>query len=124
MCYYINDMKKNIRQNIKYIFAYLYLILGYLCFIYVISYNIRIANKPEGWAVLLFLVLLCFIVYTAINHIFIRRIISNKLLIFIEALLFFSMFTLVISDVMYEQYVHLKYIQRTQPIIVTPYNEL
>ncbi len=124
MCYYINDMKKNIRQNIKYIFAYLYLILGYLCFIYVVSYNIRIANKPEGWAVLLFLVLLCFIVYTAINHILIRRIISNRLLIFIEALLFFSMFTLVISDVRYEQYVHLKYIQRTQPIIATPYHEL
>ena len=73
---------------------------------------------------MLFLVLLCFIVYTAINHILIRRIISNRLLIFIEALLFFSMFTLVISDVRYEQYVHLKYIQRTQPIIATPYHEL
>lgn len=117
-------MKKNIRQNIKYIFAYLYLILGYLYFIYVISYTIRITNKPEGWAALLFFVLLCFIVYTAINHIFIRRIISNKLLIFIEVLLFFSMFTLVISDVMYEQYVHFRYIQRTKPIIVTPYHEL
>lgn len=108
---YIKDMKKDMRQINKSIISYLYLILGYLCFIYVLSYNIRIANKPEGWAVLLFLVLLCFIVYTAINHIFIRRIISNKFLIFIEALLFFSMLSIIISDGCYEEYMYQRYIE-------------
>ena len=101
-------MKKNVQQIIKYIFTYLYLILGYLYIIYYLSYNIRITNKPEGWAVLLLYVSLCFIAYMIINHIFIRRIISNKLLIIIEVLLFISMSTLTISDLMYEQYLLFK----------------
>ncbi len=106
--------------------SYLYIFTGFLCIIYYISYNIRITNKPEGWAIMLFNAVLCFIAYIAINHVFIRRIISNRFLIVIEALLFSAMLTLVISDVRYEDYQHQKYLQRTmsKTITITPGHEL
>ncbi|RLT75348.1 hypothetical protein D7V95_14290 [bacterium J10(2018)] len=95
--------------------SYLYIFTGFLCIIYYISYNIRITNKPEGWAIMLFNAVLCFIAYIAINHVFIRRIISNKFLIVIEALLFSAMLTLVISDVRYEAYLDQEYLRKTTP---------
>ncbi len=95
--------------------SYLYIFTGFLCIIYYISYNIRITNKPEGWAIMLFNAVLCFIAYIAINHVFIRRIISNKFLIVIEALLFSAMLTLVISDVRYEVYLDQEYLRKTTP---------
>ncbi len=95
--------------------SYLYIFTGFLCIIYYISYNIRITNKPEGWAIMLFNAVLCFIAYLAINHVFIRRIISNKFLIVIEALLFSAMLTLVISDVRYEAYLDQEYLRKTTP---------
>ncbi len=106
--------------------SYLYIFTGFLCIIYFISYNIRIAIKPLGWAIMLFNAVLCFIVYITINHIIIRRIISNRFLIVIEALLFSAMLTLVISDVRYEDYQHQKYLQRTmyKTITITPGHEL
>ena len=113
-------MKKNVQQIIKYIFSYLYLILGYSFIIYFLSYNIRIANKLEGWAVLIVLVLMCLIVYLIINHLLIKKVLSNKLLINIEILLIVSIITLIISDFRYEEYLHIKYIRSTMPVIATP----
>lgn len=107
-------------KYLLYLFSYLYIFISFSYIIYYISYTIRITNKPEGWALMLFNALMYFIVYTTINHTIIRRIISNKLLIIIEALLFVAMLTLVISDWKYEDYLHLKYLQRTVPITVTP----
>ena len=85
-----------------------------------VSYYVCIANKPLGWACMIAIALTYFIVYTVINHILIRKVISNKLLIIIEVLLIVSMLTLIISDVRYEEYLHFKYIQSTVPIKVTP----
>ena len=95
--------------------SYLYIFTGFLCIIYFISYNIRIAIKPLGWAIMLFIAVLCFIAYVTINHILIRRIISNRFLIVIEALLFSAMLTLVISDVRYEAYLDQEYLRKTTP---------
>lgn len=107
------------RQIIKFIITYLYLFLGYSYIIYFLSYNIRIANKLEGWAYMIAIVLIYFIAYSIINHLFISRLLSHKLLLIIEALLFVSMLTLVISDFRYEEYLHFKYLQRTMTISVT-----
>lgn len=52
-----------------------------------------------------------FIVYVALNHILIRRVISNKFLLMVEALLFVSMLTLVISDMSYEAFRHKRYLE-------------
>lgn len=113
-------MKRNVRQIVIYILVYVYLILGYSYIIYFISYNIRIANKAEGWIVMLVVALLYYILYIAINHVIIRKIISNKLLIIIDALLFTAMLTLVICDMNYEHYLHLQHLKRTIPNIITP----
>lgn len=113
-------MEKKPHKYIFYLLSYMYVFIGFSYIIYDLSYSIRIANKPEGWAVLMFCVLLSFIVYTAINHIFISRILSHKLLLIIEVLLFVSMVTLIISDVRYEEYCSLQYLQRTTPVKVTP----
>lgn len=64
--------------------------------------------------------LLCFIVYIALNHIFIRKTISNKTLIIIEVSLFVAIITLLVSDWRYEAYLHLKYLQRIMPVTIIP----
>lgn len=97
----------------------MYLILGYSYIVYYISYTIRITNKLEGWAVMIGIVLLYFLAYMGINHILIRRILSNKLLIIIDVLLFVTLLTIVISDWEYEAYLHIKYQQRSIPISVS-----
>ena len=103
-------MEKKLRNYIICLLSYLYIAIGYSYIIYFISYYVRIANKPLGWAYMVAIALIYLIVYTVINHIFIRRVISNKLLIIIEVLLFVSMLTLIISDLRYEEYLHYKYI--------------
>ena len=99
-------MKKNVQQIIKYIFTYLYLISGYSIIIYNVSYYVRLACKPMGWALMIAIALMCFICYSVANHIFLKKILSHKLLIIIEAFLFVAMFTLIISDLRYEAYVY------------------
>jgi len=108
-------MKKKHQKYLLYILSYLYLFIGFSFIIFYISYDIRITNKPMGWAIMLFNALLYYIAYVAINHILIKRIInsSNKLLIIIEALLFVAMLTLVISDLRYENYLHIQWFQKT-----------
>lgn len=113
-------MKMKTRNLIIHVLSYLYIFIGYSYIIYYISYTIRIANKPLGWAFMIAFAIAYFIVYAIINHLFISKILSHKLLIIIEALLFVSLFTLIISDIRYEEYLHLKYIQRTMPVKVTP----
>lgn len=66
------------------------------------------------------LALICFTAYLIINHLFISKVLSHKSLIIIEALLFASMLTLIISDFRYDEYLHIKYMQNTVPVIVAP----
>lgn len=113
-------MEKKPHNYIIYLLSYLYIFIGYSYIIYYVSYNIRITNKLEGWAYMIAVALMYFIGYSVINHLLIKKILSNKLLIIIEVLLFVSMFTLVISDFMYEEYLHFKYLQRTMPVRVIP----
>lgn len=113
-------MKKKTQKYLLCILSYLYLFVGFSYIIYYISYNIRITNKPLGWVLMIFYALLFFAVYIAVNHIFIRRVISNRLLLLIEALLFVAMLTLVVSDWMYDYYLHLQYIQKTMTAMAAP----
>ena len=92
--------------------SYLYLTLAFSYIVFFISYTIRTAVKPIGWAIILFFTLIFFIAYIAINHIIINRVITNKLLIIIEVFLFVAILTLIFSDVRYEHYLHIQYLQR------------
>ena len=114
----LNIKKKKHKYLLK-LFSYIYILIGFSYIIYFISYNIRIANKLEGWAVMMFNALLYFIAYVVINHTLVRMLISNKLLMIIEILLFGAILTLLISDWKYEAYLHLKYLQRTMPVTIT-----
>ena len=108
-------MKKKPNNIIIYLLSYLYIFIGYSYIIYYISYNIRIANKSEGWACIIAIALMCFIAYLVVNHLLMSKILSHKLLIITEALLFVSMLTLIISDLRYEEY-----LQRTMSVTFTP----
>ena len=99
-------MKKNKQQIIKYI-AYLYLILGYSSIILFLSYCLQTGSKPIGWLLIIAMGLIYFIAYSAINHLLIRKVLSNRLLIIIEVLLIASMLALIISDGIYENAPHL-----------------
>ncbi len=103
------NMKEKKHKRLLYVLSYLYIFFGFSYIINYISYHIRITNKPLGWVVLLFDTLVYFAVYIAINHILIRKVISSKLLLMIEALLFVAMLTLVISDLEYEIYLNYRY---------------
>ena len=113
-------MEKKLCNYIKYLLSYLYIVIGYSCIFYFIAYYIRVEDEPFGWMIRQCEGLLLFIAYAAINHILMRKVISNKLLIIIETLLFVSMLTLIISDLRYEEYIHFKYIQSALPVKVTP----
>lgn len=113
------NIKNKKHRHILFLLSCLYILIGFSYIIYYISYTIRITNKLEGWAYMLFNAFLCFIAYVTINHILIRRIIPNKILVTIEVLLFVAILTLIISDAMYESYLHLKYLQRTTTIAIT-----
>ena len=99
-------MKKNKQQIIKYI-AYLYLILGYSSIIFFLSYCLQTGTKPIGWLLIITMGLIYFIAYSAINHLLISKVLSNRLLIIIEVLLIASMLALIISDGIYENAPHL-----------------
>lgn len=113
-------MGRKSQNYIKYLLSYLYIFIGYCYIIYYISFHIRITNKLEGWAYMIAISLMYFVGYTLINHLLIKKILSTKLLIIIEVLLFVSMFTLIISDFMYEEYIHLKYLQGISSVTITP----
>lgn len=81
--------------------SYIYLFIGFSFFIFVTSYCVREADKPLGYAFSLMGILFNYIVYVLINHIFIRKMISHKILFLIESLLLAAMVALMISDLLY-----------------------
>ena len=95
-------MRVEKRHLIKTLCAYLYLLIGYVYITYNFSYTIRIAAKPEGWALLIIYSLGFFLVYIITNHIFTKKIVAKKLLIVIELSLLVSLFTILWSDLMFE----------------------
>ena len=103
-------LKKNKKEILR-VLSYLFVVGGFSYIIFFISYYIRITNKLEGWFFMLCIAVFYFIVYIALNHILIRRVISNKFLLMVEALLFVSMLTLVISDMSYEAFRHKRYLE-------------
>lgn len=111
-------MTSNLKKIILTIIVYLYLLMGYLYIIYNLSYHIRITDKLEGWAVLIVVSLMYFLAYVVINHILTKLIIPTRILIVIEVLLLLTMIILVISDAMYEEFLHQQYIKRHNPVLV------
>lgn len=55
--------------------------------------------------------LLYIIVFIIVNHVIVKRVLSTKTLIIIEVLLILTVVTLIGSDLMYDECMHLKYLQ-------------
>lgn len=96
-------MKKTIKDLMLKIFAYLYLIAGYIYIIYYYSYEVRIQDKPLGWFFLNVGILDLLAVYVLINHLLVKKVISNRTLFIIEAFLFITYVTIWWSDIMFYQ---------------------
>lgn len=111
-------LKKNKKEILR-VLSYLFVVGGFSYIIFFISYYIRITNKLEGWFFMLCIAVFYFIVYIALNHILIRRVISNKFLLMVEALLFVSMLTLVASDLSYGAFRDKRNQQRRKSTTVT-----
>lgn len=105
------ELKISARQIIRNILVYLYIIFFYSYIIYNFSFYVRITNKLEGWAMLVGETLLYIIVFIIVNHVIVKRVLSTKTLIIIEVLLILTVVTLIGSDLMYDECMHLKYLQ-------------
>lgn len=97
----IFNMNKNIIPRIKKGGAYIYLLCVFAAIIYNFAYAIRIVAKPLGMIVLISQSIGYEIVYVIINHLFIKKVVSNKILIAIEVLLFIALCTVWWADIMY-----------------------
>ncbi len=95
-------MKKISNLALMRILAYLYLISGYSYIIYHLSYYVRVANKPLGWLLLIGNTIMYTFIYTILNHILIKKIVSKRTLIIIEIILILTMLVLLWSDIKFE----------------------
>ena len=103
---YLKILKYRFLKN-KYILlitgiSYAYLFISYIAITYNFSYKIRTAAKPLGDFILILDTSIYLIVYMAINHIVIKRIIPQKTLCIIEFILFITLCVLWWSDLMFE----------------------
>ena len=93
---------KNRTILLKRIISYLYLFISYAAIIYNFSYNIKIMAKPIGSLLLCLYTIGYCIIYAIINHLVIKIVVSNRVLLLIEWLLFVTLCVLWWSDIKYE----------------------
>lgn len=95
---YMYRMKKNRKILIKRSIALIYLYGFYTCMILYYSYNIYIADKPISYFLLLLKSLGIYILYVAINHLLIRRVIQNRTLLIFDMLSLIMLFCIFITE--------------------------
>ena len=77
-------------------YFYLYSFISFLSMF--LTYELRVAVKPFGWLLMMSIVLLSYIVYILINHLFLKKIVSYKYLIIFEYLSLIIIISLCISE--------------------------
>lgn len=93
---------KNRSIILKKVISYLYLFISYAAIVYNFSYYIRIMAKPIGSLLLSMQTIGYCITYVIINHLVIKIVVSNRVLLLIEWLLFVTLCVLWWSDIKYE----------------------
>ncbi len=99
---YFKILKYRKYKIFKTVVCYGYLFLVYIAIVYNFSYQIRIEGKPLGQFIVIPRTLGLFIAYTIINHLILRNVVSHKILLIIELLLFMTLCALWWSDQMVE----------------------
>jgi hypothetical protein len=87
------------------ILSYLYLFLGYIVIIGNFAYHIRgIRVAVLSAAFLLFITLISIIIYSVINHVFIKHFIAHKVLVLFEIFLLLSLSSIGQCDLYIERW--------------------
>ena len=102
----IKDTSPKRRRIIRSRLAVLYLISAYLYIINFFALDIRYAVKPVGWVLSVAQTILSVLVFVIINHFFVKRVFSNRLIVIIEVLLVLTILTILWSDLKYEQWIY------------------
>lgn len=95
-------LMKSKYRILKICVGYCYVFISYIAIIYSFSYYIRSASKPIGNFILIIDTSIYLIMYMAINHLVIQRIICKKTLWIIELILIITLCVIWWSDVRYE----------------------
>lgn len=94
----IKNMKNLKMKRIKEVIAYIYLYACFVFFVFNFSYYLQISVKPLGSLMITVYFALLYIVFILINHLIIKRIIANKIILIIESILLLTLFALFNSD--------------------------
>lgn len=87
---------------LKKIIAYSYEYVVFISLMVYYAYHINEASKPLGLFFLSLIVFVIYVVYIAINHLFVKKIIAHKILLIIESLLLVALLSIFYSNIMYE----------------------
>ncbi len=99
---FINISRYYIEKNwhvltIRFI-AYAYL-FGAFCFMALYySYNIRIAVKPLSYFIISLITLCVYLLYIMINHLFVRFVVTHKILLIFDLLAFMMLLCISVGD--------------------------
>ena len=86
--------KKDLVMNYKKLAAYGFLYLAFLCIFFDFAYSAWIAVRPLSYIIVIFRSFILWIIYVAVNHLLIRRIISKITIMIFESILFLTLLTL------------------------------
>lgn len=81
-------------------FVYLFGTFCYMALFF--SYNVRVADKPLGYFLILMRTLGIYLLYVIINHLIVRMVISHKILLIFDVLAFIMLMSIMVSDLWLE----------------------
>ena len=93
-------MKWNICKFIKRLLALLYIICSYVFITYFLSYNIRVVKGEPllQWLIVIGAALMFYVVYVIINHLVIKRVLSETTIVVADVFLLVNILMMVVSS--------------------------
>lgn len=94
----LHNIKKNRRVlSIRFIaFVYLFGTFCYMALFF--SYNVRVADKPLGYFMILLIMGATYLLYVTINHLLVRLVISHRILMIYDLLALIMLISIILSD--------------------------
>lgn len=89
---------------VKNLLAYLYLFGSFVFFALFFSYNVRIADKPIGYILILMIISCIYLFYVLLNHLLVRLVVSHKILLLFDMLTLIMLICVLLSDIWAETY--------------------
>lgn len=104
-----HNLVNNILNQLIKILTYFYLYFFISLLSAFLTYELRFAVKPFGWLLMMSIVLLSYIVYILTNHIFLKKIVKSKYLLFFDILSLIIIISLCISEFLAKNHYSCKY---------------